>query len=129
LPQPAIKINPVIRHEKISSSDEDSDSCQPEEKNTPKSDDFVVVKLVPKGKKIKPAYYVGYVSNVVGENYTIQCLRRYSSSSCREFIFPGQDDISIYDIRDIVAVLLKPKCSRGIHYFSDELLETLSGLH
>jgi hypothetical protein len=50
LPQPAIKINPVIRHEKISSSDEDSDSCQPEEKNTPKSDDFVVVKLVPKGK-------------------------------------------------------------------------------
>jgi hypothetical protein len=83
-----IKINPVIRHEKISSS-EGSDSCQPEEKNTRKSGDFVVVKLVPKGKKIKPAYYVGYVSKVVGENYTIQSLLRYSSSSCHEFIFPG----------------------------------------
>jgi hypothetical protein len=93
------------------------------------ADDYVIVKLIPKGRKsCHPAYYVGYVSAVDGEVFTIQCMRRYNMS-INSFVFPEKEDFALYSVNDIVTVLRKPKVSRQIYYFPNNFTPYSNGLH
>jgi hypothetical protein len=44
------------------------------------------------------------------------------------FIFPHEEDISIYLHEEIVCVLTQPKVSRGVHYFSEDFMPYANGL-
>jgi hypothetical protein len=86
------------------------------------SDSYVVLKLLPHGKKkVHPVYYIGSVICADGVGWKIQCMRRKQGAS-NAFLYPPQEDIDTYNKDTIVKVLKAPKVARNVYYFhSDDI--------
>jgi hypothetical protein len=100
-------------------------SCSPskEASHNARVDDYVLLKLLPKGRKAAhPIYYVGNVMGVIDSQYRVQCLRRHNMSLCA-FFFPDKEDIALYPLSDIVVILPQPKIVRSIYHFPGEVFE------
>jgi hypothetical protein len=99
-------------------------SCSPskEASHNARVDDYVLLKLLPKGRKAAhPTYYVGNVMGVIDSQYRVQCLRRHNMSLCA-FFYPDKEDIALYSLSDIVVTLPQPKIVRSIYHFPAEVL-------
>jgi hypothetical protein len=83
-------------------------------------DDFVLISYASGLKKTAFLHYVGYVRRVSAESFEIQCMRRHQSS-LHQFVFPTNPDIGNYKADDIIQILGKPKVSRAVHFFPDDL--------
>jgi hypothetical protein len=87
---------------------------------------FVVVCLLPDGKKKMPVFFVGHVLHAEpAKMWRIRCMRRHRFG---QFVFPTHDDIDTYCHDEIVRVLSIPKIIRGIHHFPDDFSDYASAM-
>jgi hypothetical protein len=86
----------------------------------PCAGNYVVVKYIPFGqKKMIPAYYVGLLLNESSDGiWRIKCMRR--RGTLNKFTFPRVDDISEFQVTDIMTFLTEPKLVRAVHHFTDD---------
>jgi hypothetical protein len=107
--------------ESAASSDNDSESQQDHLTITP--DSFVIVQIIPQGKKkVSPVHYVGNV--ICAEKGGFWCILFMRRHGCElnQFIFPEKEDTELYCIDEIVKVLCTPKVLRNnVHNFPDDL--------
>jgi hypothetical protein len=95
------------------------------------SGDFVVIKMIPEGKrKVQSVYFVAcLLSEEADKTWNVRCMRRYRSTSLTQFIYPVQNDIGIYHENDFLVNLGTPsKVIRNVHHFDADMSAFVVGL-